>query len=412
MDLPPEDDPRRLQVRAWLAEHPDPTPAQLVDAGYVTAHWPEPWGLDAEPELQLIIDDELARAAVRKPLNPIGIGHCGPVLVVHGTDEQKARYLPPMLRGEEMWCQLFSEPEAGSDLASLATRAVRDGDVFVVNGQKIWTSLASVAKYGILIARTDVDTSKYTGISYFIVPMDLPGIEIRPLRNMVGGFGDAGFCEVFFTDVAVPAENLIGPLHGGWAMAKETLANERVSLSRDGLQWGHGPTVRDLVALVRDRDVALTGDLRQRLAAGYIEGEIMRYHQLRQISAKVNKKPGPDASLRKALKDPHGKTVFTLAKDLMGASGMLAVDHDPVWEPWASGFLFSPALTVGGGTAEVLRNIIAERILGLPHDVDVDLGLTWAEGRARGRGGAGPANREGQAGAAGPVAAQDANSPA
>jgi 3-oxochol-4-en-24-oyl-CoA dehydrogenase len=383
MDLPADDDPRRLEVRAWLERHPDPTPGQLVDAGYVTAHWPEPWGLDAEPELQLIIDDELKRAGVSKPLNPIGIGHCGPVIVVHGTEEQKARYLPPMLRGEEMWCQLFSEPEAGSDLAGLATRAERDGDVFVVNGQKIWTSLASVATYGILIARTDPDTSKYTGISYFIVPMDLPGIEIRPLRNMVGGFGDAGFCEVFFTDVAVPAENLIGPLHGGWAMAKETLANERVSLSRDGLQWGHGPTVSDLVALVRDQGGLPDGDLRQRLAAAFIEGEIMRYHQRRQISAKVNKRPGPDASLRKALKDPHGKTVFTLAKDLMGAEGMLAVGHDPVWDPWASGFLFSPALTVGGGTSEVLRNIIAERILGLPHDTDVELGLTWAEGRAR-----------------------------
>jgi alkylation response protein AidB-like acyl-CoA dehydrogenase len=282
-----------------------------------------------------------------------------------------------------MWCQLFSEPEAGSDLANLATRAVRDGDVFIVNGQKIWTSLAMVAKFGILIARTNPDTSKYTGISYFIVPMDLPGIEIRPLRNMVGGVGDAGFCEVFFTDVEVPAENLIGPLHGGWAMAKETLANERVSLSRDGLQWGHGPTVQDLIDLVRKQGGA-DGVLRQRLAAAYIEGEIMRYHQYRQISAQVNKKPGPDASLRKALKDPHGKKVFTLAKDLMGAEGMLDVAAaDAQWAPWASGFLFSPALTVGGGTSEVLRNIIAERILGLPHDDDVELGLTWSEGRAR-----------------------------
>lgn len=405
IDLPPDDDPRRLRVRAWLAEHPDPTPAQLVDAGYVTAHWPPPWGLDAEPELQLIIDDELKRAGVTRPLNPIGIGHCGPVLVVHGSEEQKQRYLPPMLRGEELWCQLFSEPEAGSDLANLATRAVRDGDVFVVNGQKIWTSLAAVAKFGILIARTDVDTSKYTGISYFIVPMDLPGIEIRPLRNMVGGFGDGGFCEVFFTDVAVPAENLIGPLHAGWAMAKETLANERVSLSREGLQWGYGPTVRDLVALVRDRGIPLAGDQRQRLAAAYVEGEIMRYHQLRQISAKVNKTPGPDASLRKALKDAHGKAVFTLAKDLMGASGMLAVGADPVWEPWAAGFLFSPALTVGGGTSEVLRNVIAERILGLPHEVDVEGGLTWAESRR-------VRNRSGQPPAAGPTADQEATSPA
>jgi alkylation response protein AidB-like acyl-CoA dehydrogenase len=197
---------------------------------------------------------------------------------------------------------------------------------------------------------------------------------------MVGTFGDAGFCEVFFTDVHVPAENLIGSLNGGWAMAKETLANERVSLSRDGLQWGHGPTVRDLLDLVRKRGGASDPVLRQQLADAYIEGEIMRYHQLRQISAAVNKKPGPDASLRKALKDPHGKRVFTLAKDMTGAEGMLAVgDEDASWDPWAAGFLFSPALTVGGGTAEVLRNIIAERLLGLPHDTDVEAGLTWTE---------------------------------
>ncbi|MHB8467593.1 MAG: acyl-CoA dehydrogenase family protein [Acidimicrobiales bacterium] len=386
IDLPAEDDPRRVRVRRWFEEHPKPTAAELVDVGYVVPHWPAPWGLDAEPELQLIIDDELKRAGVGRPLNPIGIGHCGPVIVVHGSEEQRARYLPPMLRGEELWCQLFSEPDAGSDLANLATRAARDGDVFVVNGQKIWTSLAQVAKFGILIARTDVDSSKYTGISYFIIPMDLPGIEIRGLRNMTGGVSDSGFCEVFFTDVHVPAENLIGSLNGGWAMAKETLANERVSLSREGLQWGYGPTARDLVDMMK-RNGGL-GDvlLRQRLAAAYIEGEILRYHQYRQISAAVNKKPGPDASLRKALKDPHGKKVFGLAKDMMGAAGMLAPGSDPEWDAWSAGFLFSPALTVGGGTSEVLRNIISERILGLPHDVDVELGLSWSEGRAKLRG--------------------------
>ena len=383
IDLPHEDDPRRVEVRRWFEEHPQPTPAELVDRGFVVPHWPKPWGLDAEPELQLIIDDEMRRAGVTKPLNPIGIGHCGPVLVVHGTDEQQQRYLPPMLRGEELWCQLFSEPDAGSDLANLATRAVRDGDVFVVNGQKIWTSLAMVAKFGILIARTDPDTSKYTGISYFIVPMDLPGIEKRPLRNMVGGFGDAGFCEVFFDDVHLPAENLIGTQNGGWAMAKETLANERVSLSKEGLQWGYGPTVRDLVALARTNG-NLDPTIRQRLVSAYIDGEILRYHQLRQISAAVNKKPGPDASLRKALKDPHGKVGFELGKDMMGAYGMLAPEAvDAQWEPWANGFLFSPALTVGGGTSEVLRNVIAERMLGLAHDVDVEAGLTWAESHRR-----------------------------
>jgi alkylation response protein AidB-like acyl-CoA dehydrogenase len=382
IDLPREDDPRRVEVRRWFEEHPQPSAAELVDSGYVVPHWPKPWGLDAEPELQLIIDDEMKRAGVSKPLNPVGIGHCGPVIVVHGNEEQKERYLGPMLRGEEMWCQLFSEPESGSDLAGLATRAVRDGDVFVVNGQKIWTSLASVAKFGILIARTDTETSKYTGISYFIVPMDLPGIEVRPLRNMIGGIERAGFCEVFFTDVEVPAENLIGPVNAGWAMAKETLANERVSLSKDGLRWGYGPTVRDLVDMARD-GLPLDPVQRQRLVAAYIEGEILRYHQYRQISAAVNKKPGPDASLRKALKDPHGKVVFELAVDIMGGNGMLTGGGDPRWEPWADGFLFSPALTVGGGTSEVLRNVIAERLLGLPHDVDVEAGLTWAEGRAR-----------------------------
>ena len=291
-----------------------------------------------------------------------------------------------MLRGEEMWCQLFSEPDAGSDLANLRhpgrprrrrVRRQRAEDLDVA-GQ--------VAKFGILIARTDVERRKYTGISYFIIPMDLPGIEIRPLRNMVGGSATPGSARCSSPTCSVPAENLIGALNGGWAMAKETLANERVSLSRDGLQWGYGPTVRDLVELVRDPRRAGAGSHRQRLADAYIEGEILRYHQLRQISAEVNKKPGPDASLRKALKDPHGKTVFSLAKDIMGASGMLDGGGEPAWEPWAAGFLFSPALTVGGGTSEVLRNIIAERILGLPHDTDVELGLTWAEGRARLRG--------------------------
>jgi alkylation response protein AidB-like acyl-CoA dehydrogenase len=357
-------------VRAWFADHPSPTAAELVDAGFVVPHWPRPYGLDAEPSLQLIIEDEMRRAGVAKPVNPIGIGHCGPILVALGTDEQKERYLWPMLRAEEMWCQLFSEPGAGSDLASLTTRAQRDGDVYVVNGQKIWTSLAHVAKFGILIARTRTEGSKHTGISYFIIPMDLPGIEVRPIRSMTGP-ENFGFNEVFFTDVRVPAENLIGEENLGWGMAKTTLANERVSLSTGvGLQWGYGPSARDLVDHVRASRMALDEPRRQALVDAYINGEILRYHRMRMISAAVNKKPGPDASLRKALADPHGKRVFTLAKDLMGAHGMLGT-NGVLGPQWDHGFLFSPALTVGGGTSEVLRNIIAERILGLPHDPDV-----------------------------------------
>jgi len=382
IELPSEDDPRRLEVRAWFEAHPKPTPRQLVDAGYVVPHWPLPYGLDAEPELQLIIDDEMRRAGVSRPVNPIGIGHCGPILVALANDEQKDKYIWPMLTGEDMWCQLFSEPGAGSDLANLSTRAERDGDVYIVNGQKIWTSLAERAKYGILIARTDINAPKHVGISYFIIPMDLDGIEVRPIRNMTGG---GGFNEVFFTDVRVPAENLIGEEHRGWGMAKTTLANERVSLSTGGgLQWGHGPSADDLVALVRRHpEAAPNAVLRQRLVTAFIEGEILRYHKLRLISAQVNKQPGPDASLRKALADPHGKKVFNLAKDLMGAYGMLGIDPalEQEWHQWAGGFLFSPALTVGGGTSEVLRNIIGERLLGLPHDVDVEQGKTWAETR-------------------------------
>ncbi len=380
LDLPAADDPRRVEVRKWFEDHPAPAPAELVDAGFVVPHWPRPYGLDAEPELQLIIEDEMRRAGVSKPVNPIGIGHCGPILVSLASEEQKQRYLVPMLRGEELWCQLFSEPGAGSDLANLSTRAERDGDVYVVNGQKIWTSLAAHAKFGILIARTRGDVTKHRGISYFIVPMDLPGIEVRPIREMTG---EALFNEVFFTDVRVPAENLIGEEHLGWGMAKTTLANERVSLSTGGgLQCGYGPSARDLVQLMRDRGGLPDPVLRQRVVDAYIEGEILRYHRMRMISAAVNKRPGPDASLRKALADPHGKKVFTLGRDVMGAQGMLhGADVDDDWQPWLRGFLFSPALTVGGGTSEVLRNIIAERLLGLHHDHDVEQGLTWEESR-------------------------------
>jgi alkylation response protein AidB-like acyl-CoA dehydrogenase len=371
VDLPAEDDPRRVDVRAWFAANPTPSPRELVDAGYVVPHWPRPYGLDADPALQLIIEDEMRRAGVSKPVNPIGIGHCGPILVALASDEQKERYLWPMLTGEELWCQLFSEPSAGSDLASLRTMAVRDGDVYLVNGQKIWTSLAMQAKFGILIARTNPEASKHMGISYFIIDMKVPGIEVRPIQSMTGE-GGFGFNEVFFTDVRVPAENLIGEENLGWGMAKTTLANERVSLSTGGgLQWGYGPSARDLVAHYRENGGLDDVVQRQRVVDAYIDGEILRYHRMRMISAAVNKKPGPDASLRKALADPHGKQVFTLAKDLMGAHGMLETSG-VLGAEWDRGFLFSPALTIGGGTSEVLRNIIAERLLGLPHDPEPD----------------------------------------
>jgi alkylation response protein AidB-like acyl-CoA dehydrogenase len=360
-ELPPDDDPRRLAVREWLAAHPNPTGRQLAEAGYVAPHWPAPWGLDADPVHQLIIDDELKAAGVRRPSNQIGIGWGGPTILHAGTQAQKDRYLFPLLAGEEIWCQLFSEPEAGSDLAGLRTRAVLDGDEFVVNGQKIWTSMGHISKFGILIARTDPDAPKHKGISYFICPMDAPGIEIRPIVEMTGAHM---FNEVFFTDARIPAENLVGELHGGWSLAKVTLGNERVSLSSGGVLWGMGPTAFDLLDRVRARGGCDDPLVRQRLAALHTEATLLDLIRLRTVSARIKgEPPGPEASIRKVLADEHGQRTMRLATDLLGADGMLRATDE-----WGYGFLFAPALTIGGGTGEVQRNIVGERVLGLPHD--------------------------------------------
>jgi 3-oxochol-4-en-24-oyl-CoA dehydrogenase len=395
--LPAEDDPRRLAIREWLTAHPAPTGQQLAEAGYVVPHWPAPWGLGADAIHQLIIDDELHRAKVRRPTNPIGIGWAGPTLLFAGTPEQHARYLPALLSGEEFWCQLFSEPGAGSDLANLGTRAVRDGDEFIINGQKIWTSGAQYAKYGILIARTDPDLPKHKGVSYFICPMDLPGIEIRPITEMTGGHT---FNEVFFTDVRIPAENLVGDLNDGWRLAKVTLGNERVSLSTGGVLWGNGPTAVELIDSIRDLGPVCDPHMRQRIASVYTEHILLDLIRMRTLSATLKgKQPGPEASIRKLLADEHGQHVMLLARDFIGAAGMLAGGDGQAFVPgtdtkslgpekpegglmhagWYDGFMFSQALTIGGGTFAVQRNIIGEWVLGLPREPDAAKGLSWAE---------------------------------
>jgi len=381
-DFPPDDDPRRQAVRDWLAAHPEPTGRQLAEAGYVAPHWPRPWGLDADPIHQIIVDDELAAAGVKRPSNMIGIGWGGPTILHGGTQEQKDRYLFPLLAGEEIWCQLFSEPGAGSDLANLATRAVRDGDEWIVNGQKIWTSMAHQSRFGILIARTDPDVAKHQGITYFICPMDAEGIEIRPIIEMTGGHT---FNEVFFTDVRIPDANRVGDVNGGWALAKVTLGNERVSLSSGGALWGMGPAAGDLLDEVRKEGGADDPILRDRLAQLHIEAELLRLIRLRTVTARIRgEQPGPEASIRKILADEHGQRIMELAKDLAGPYGLL--EHQragggPDLFGWHFGYLFSQALTIGGGTGDVQRNIVAERVLGLPHDLDVEAGKTWAESR-------------------------------
>jgi 3-oxochol-4-en-24-oyl-CoA dehydrogenase len=380
-ELPGDDDPRRLEVRAWLAEHPSPTGRQLAEAGYVAPHWPRPWGLDADPIHQILIDEELKAAGVSRPSNTIGIGWAGPTLLHGGTQAQKERYLFPLLAAEEIWCQLFSEPGSGSDLASLATRAVRDGDEWVVTGQKIWTSLAQFSSFGILIARTEPDAPKHEGISYFICPMDALGVEIHPIIEMTGSHT---FNEVFLDEVRLPAENLVGEVNRGWGLAKVTLGNERVSLSSGGALWGMGPTAEDLLEVVRAAGGTDDVLLRQELAGLWIEHELLRLIRLRTVTARIKgEPPGAEASIRKILADEHGQRIMGLAKDLAGPAGMLStggpLGRDPAM--WHYGFLFAPALTVGGGTGEVQRNIVAERVLGLPHDTDAEQGKTWAEAR-------------------------------
>lgn len=380
-ELPPDDDPRRIAIREWLTDNPQPTNVELAESGYVAPHWPRPYGLDADPIHQLVIDQELRAAGVRRPQNMIGIGWAGPTLLASGTEEQQKEFLPRLLSGEDVWCQLFSEPGAGSDLAGLATRAVRDGDEWIVNGQKIWTSMGHFSRYGILIARTDRDVAKHKGITYFVCPMDAEGIEVRPIIEMTGGHT---FNEVFFTDVRIPHANVVGDVNDGWRLAKVTLTNERVSLSGGGALWGNGPDAGDLLDVVRSAGGVSDPIMRQRLAQIYIESELLRLIRLRTVSAAVRgEKPGPEASVRKILADEHGQNVMAAAKDLAGPGAMLT-DVGPLGgEPgiWHFGYLFSQALTIGGGTGDVQRNILGERVLGLPHEPDAETGLSWAESR-------------------------------
>lgn len=385
--LPGPDDPRRLAVRQWIADHPAPTNRELAESGYVAPHWPAPYGMGADPIHQLIIDDEFARAQLARPSNQIGIGWAAPTIIFAGTQEQKDRYVLPALAAEEIWCQLFSEPGAGSDLAGLSTRAVRDGDEWVVNGQKVWTTGAHYSKFGILIARTDPHVAKHKGITYFVCPMDLPGIEIRTIRNIAGA---DSFNEVFFTDVRIPHDNVVGEVNDGWRLAKVTLGNERVSLSTGGVLWGNGPTALDVIDEARALGVSHP-ILRQRLASLYIEHTVLEIIRMRTLTARLRgTQPGPEASIRKIMADEHGQRVMEVARDITGADAMVIGPDDSVAgkhirsKSWYSGYMFSKALTIGGGTGEVQRNILGERVLGLPSEPSTEKGLSWAETRRGG----------------------------
>jgi alkylation response protein AidB-like acyl-CoA dehydrogenase len=364
--------------------------------GYAAPLWPKEYGgLSGEAWMQQIVREELS--SHRLPtfgVNLLGVGLAGPTIIAHASEAQKIRYLPKILTGEEIWCQLFSEPGSGSDLASLGTRAVRDGDEWVVNGQKVWTSIASLATFGMLLARTDADVPKHEGLSYLIVDMHSPGVDVRPLRQITGS---ADFNEVFFTDVRVPDANRIGEVGEGWRYARTTLMNERVALSGLSIDAASltGGLRRDpwegLLSGVQDRNDPIT---RQELARIYIAQQVKEITAFRASAARLaGQIPGAEGGISKVFNAEFNQYRSNVA---MNAAGMASIAWESVaWESEPAGggagvgdgaakataFLRTRANTIEGGTSEVLRNQIGERILGLPREVEVDKGAAWSETR-------------------------------
>jgi alkylation response protein AidB-like acyl-CoA dehydrogenase len=398
MDLSysPSDIEFREATRRWLeANVPRPEPTtldarrawhrRLYDAGYVGMGWPVQYGgRGATPLQQAIVADEMARAGAPPPINPLGLAIVGPTIIVHGTEAQKRRYLRPILTAEELWCQLYSEPGAGSDLASLRTRAEDRGDHFVVNGQKIWTSGGLVADWGLLLARTDTGVAKHKGISCFLLPMRQPGVEVRPLRQMTGS---EHFSEVFMTDARVEKADLVGRLGQGWEIAQTTLSYERggSSLAR---VTRYAAAFRQLLRAVRTlrrggRPLLEDPAVRAKVGRIFVDLEVQRYAALRILSAlEKGESPGPAASITKLSYSEFEKRYHELAQEILGPWGQaMAGGPDGFSEidtssgepgTWATAFLWSRAGTIYAGSSEIQRNIIGERVLGLPKEARAD----------------------------------------
>src|SRR5215470_3400899 len=360
IDLPPEAEPLRAQARAELAEiaaaPPTDRNGRLAEGGWVVPHLPRPWGREAGPLEQLVIAEEMRAAGLRAPGLAIG-AWVVPALVQYGTPEQQERFLPPTLRGELIWCQLFSEPGAGSDLAGLSTRAERAEGGWRLTGQKIWTSLAKQAAWAICVARTDPDAPRHDGISYFLVDMTSPGVEVRPLREMTG---DALFNEVFLDEVFVPDDLVVGGVNRGWRVARTTLANERVSLSQS---WTFGCGVPELVEAVQAAGDGAGPAVLERAGRLVAEGHAIDLLGMRVTLKQLSgTEPGATGSVRKLLGMRYAQRVAEECWSLTGADGALGGTR------WSRAVLFTRALTIGGGTTDIQLNIIGERILGLPRD--------------------------------------------
>jgi alkylation response protein AidB-like acyl-CoA dehydrogenase len=338
-------------------------------------------GLDAPPRLQDVVDSALEAAGRRGQWtrNSMGIGMCGPTIVAWGTDEQRERFLRPIFTAEEIWCQLFSEPGAGSDVAGLSTRAQRDGDEWVINGQKVWTSSAHRSKWGLLLARTDPDAPKHRGLTTFIVDMQSPGVEVRGIRQISG---DANFNEVFFTDARAPDSLRVGPVGDGWRVATTTLMNERVSIGGTVAPRGSGPIAQALDTWASaSRHEAVERD---RLARLWVEAEVLRLGNVRAQALRQKGVPGPEGSILKLGGALLSQRIHTFIVDLLGPAGMLCAGYRPhsrdemTSEPVIA-FLRSQSSTIAGGTSEIMRNILAERVLGLPRDPGLDANTPWSQ---------------------------------
>jgi alkylation response protein AidB-like acyl-CoA dehydrogenase len=367
--------------------------SRLGRAGFATPTWPAEYGagLSLTPGEAKSVNDVLGHYKVPRPYNIIGIGMGGPTIMAWGTEEMKHRLLAPLACNEEIWCQLFSEPGAGSDVAGLATRAVRDGDEWVVNGQKVWTTMAHVSRWGMLLCRTDPEVPKHTGLSYFVVDMHQPGVEVRPLVQITG---DAEFNEVFFNDARVRHDWMLGREGDGWKVAITTLMNERVSLSGAGSIGGDAVGGSPVDRLVEKARGTTDPRLRQQLAQAYIESRIIRLNNERAAARrKSGGEAGPEGSITKLMQAEFNQRLQNLAMEFDGADAIAwegtalsktartggrapQVDDGALT---AFGFLRAQANTIEGGTSDVMRNILGERVLGLPKEPDHSRALPWSE---------------------------------
>jgi alkylation response protein AidB-like acyl-CoA dehydrogenase len=375
---------------------PSTTPTQeflgaQFDRGLAWLHYPLGYGglgLSLKDHQQAQARLAAAGAPNSGVKNPIGYGMCAPTILAHGTDEQKERYLRPLFTSEEIWCQLFSEPGSGSDVASLSTRAVADGDEWILNGQKVWTTLAHLSKFGLLLARTNPDVPKHKGITAFLIDMESPGVEVRPLYQITG---EAEFNEVFFTDVHMPETARLGAPGDGWRVAVTTLMNERVSIGGAVGRRGSGP-IGDALRIWKEKWSGDTSphaaSLRDRLVSAWIRSEVINMTNQRAAQVRRAGTPGPEGSVGKLAYAEENQRVYELCMDLLGNEGMLYPAGYPMIRPKSLGmgtpdvhksFLRVRANSIEGGTSEVMRNILGERVLGLPGDVRNDKELPWKD---------------------------------